>query len=124
MDDVTGILSAVNEIYYVVVMEPRSFEEIPQAIQALWERKSVVLNLTMMDPEQAQRAVDFVAGGTYSIDGHQQQIGDSIFLFTPSCVQISKQSDVVYQMPQPQMRPAYPVTPTPIGTPASIPIAQ
>ena len=68
-------------------MEPRSFEEMPQAIQALRERKSVVLNLTIMDPDQAQRAVDFVAGGTYAIDGHQERIGESIFLFTPNCVQ-------------------------------------
>ena len=41
------------------LMEPRSFDEMPQAIQALRERKTVILNLTMMDPDQAQRAVDF-----------------------------------------------------------------
>jgi cell division inhibitor SepF len=72
----------------VIVMEPRKFEEMPQVIQALKERKSVVLNLTMMEPEQAQRAVDFVAGATYTIDGHQERIGESIFLFTPSCVNV------------------------------------
>jgi cell division inhibitor SepF len=75
----------------VIVMEPRAFGEMPQVIQALKERKSVVLNLTMMNPEEAQRAVDFVAGATYTIDGHQERIGDSIFLFTPSCVQVSTQ---------------------------------
>ena len=61
----------------------------PQAIQALRERKTVILNLTMMDPDQAQRAVDFVAGGTYAIDGHQERVGESIFLFAPSCVNVS-----------------------------------
>jgi cell division inhibitor SepF len=76
----------------VMVMEPRAFEEMPQVIQALRERKSVVLNLTMMEPEQAQRAVDFIAGATFTIDGHQERIGESIFLFTPSCVQVSTQS--------------------------------
>ena len=73
----------------VLVLEPRAFEEMPMVIQALKERKSVVLNLTMMDPSQAQRAVDFVAGATYTIDGHQERVGDSIFLFTPNCVQVS-----------------------------------
>ncbi len=73
----------------VNLMEPRSFDEMPQAIQALRERKTVILNLTMMDPEQAQRAVDFVAGGTYAIDGHQERIGESIFLFAPSCVSVT-----------------------------------
>jgi cell division inhibitor SepF len=71
----------------------------PAAIRALKERKSVVLNLTMMDPDQAQRAVDFVAGGTYALDGHQERIGESIFLFTPSCVQVRTQSGVMNEMP-------------------------
>ncbi|MBL1174535.1 cell division protein SepF [Pantanalinema sp. GBBB05] len=104
MNNVIGMPGAVNGISEVVVMEPRSFEEMPQVIQALRERKSVVLNLTIMDPDQAQRAVDFVAGGTYAIDGHQERIGESIFLFTPSCVQVSTQSGTVHEVPQPQVR--------------------
>ncbi|MGB3299172.1 MAG: cell division protein SepF [Phormidesmis sp.] len=89
MNNVIGMPGAMNGMSEVLVMEPRTFEEMPQAIQALRERKSVVLNLTIMDPEQAQRAVDFVAGGTYAMDGHQERIGESIFLFTPNCVQVS-----------------------------------
>ncbi|MGB7417259.1 MAG: cell division protein SepF [Thermosynechococcaceae cyanobacterium] len=85
----------------VLVMEPNAFEEMPQVIQALREQKSVVLNLTMMDPAQAQRAVDFVAGATYTIDGHQERVGDSIFLFTPNCVQVSTQFGEVHEAPQP-----------------------
>lgn len=104
MNNVIGMPGAANGMSEVVVMEPRSFEEMPQVILALRERKSVVLNLTIMDPDQAQRAVDFVAGGTYAIDGHQERIGESIFLFTPSCVQVSTQNNVVHEVPQPQMR--------------------
>jgi cell division inhibitor SepF len=81
-----GINSAVAE---VCLMEPRSFDEMPRAIQALRERKTVILNLTMMEPDQAQRAVDFVAGGTFAIDGHQERVGESIFLFAPSCVSVT-----------------------------------
>ncbi len=73
----------------VVVMEPRSFDEMPAVIRALRDRKSVVMNLTRMDPAEAQRSVDFVAGGTYAIDGHQERIGENIFLFTPNCVAVS-----------------------------------
>lgn len=107
MSNVIGMPGATNGLSQVMVMEPRSFEEMPQAIQALRERKSVVLNLTMMDPDQAQRAVDFVAGGTYALDGHQERIGDSIFLFAPSCVQVTSQSSVLNDapMPQPRVRP-------------------
>ena len=84
-----GISSTAAEIS---LMEPRSFDEMPSAIQALRERKTVVLNLTMMEPDQAQRAVDFVAGGTFAIDGHQERVGESIFLFAPSCVTVTNTS--------------------------------
>ena len=114
--NVIGMPGAMNGTSEVVVMEPRSFEEMPQAIQALRERKSVVLNLTIMDPDQAQRAVDFVAGGTYAIDGHQERIGESIFLFTPNCVQVStptEYEDDIF-MGQPQTMPmAAPMPPAP-----------
>ena len=81
-----GISTSVAEL---CLMEPRSFDEMPRAIQALRERKAVILNLTMMEPDQAQRAVDFVAGGTFAIDGHQERVGESIFLFAPSCVTVT-----------------------------------
>ena len=86
---VVGMPGISNSSSEVSLMEPRSLDEMPQAIQALRERKTVILNLTMMDPDQAQRAVDFVAGGTYAIDGHQERVGESIFLFAPSCVNVS-----------------------------------
>ncbi len=86
---VIGMPGISNSSSEVSLMEPRSFDEMPQAIQALRERKTVILNLTMMDPDQAQRAVDFVAGGTYAIDGHQERVGESIFLFAPSCVNVT-----------------------------------
>jgi cell division inhibitor SepF len=84
-----GISSSAAE---VIVMEPRSFDEMPKAIQALRERKTIIINLTMMEPDQAQRAVDFVAGGTFAIDGHQERVGESIFLFAPSCVTVTTAS--------------------------------
>jgi cell division inhibitor SepF len=115
MNNVIGMPGTMNGVSEVVVMEPRSFEEMPQAIQALRERKSVVLNLTIMDPDQAQRAVDFVAGGTYAIDGHQERIGESIFLFTPNCVQVSMPTDGEESMPMMQEPMAMPrqAAPTP-----------
>ncbi|MEM9214944.1 MAG: cell division protein SepF [Cyanobacteria bacterium P01_F01_bin.150] len=113
LSNVIGMPGALNGMSEVVVMEPQSFEEMPNVIRALRERKSVVLNLTMMDPDQAQRSVDFVAGGTYAIDGHQERIGESIFLFTPNCVQVSTPIGVmneapVMRHPQEQIRQSSP----------------
>ena len=112
LSNVIGMPGALNGMSEVVVMEPQFFEEMPNVIRALRERKSVVLNLTMMDPDQAQRSVDFVAGGTYAIDGHQERIGESIFLFTPNCVQVSTPVGIMNEAPvvqQAQMqRPSSP----------------
>lgn len=115
MSNVIGMPGALNGISEVVVMEPRTFEEMPTAIRALKERKSVVLNLTLMDPDQAQRAVDFVAGGTFALDGHQERIGESIFLFTPSCVQVRTPGAGVVHEGIPQART--PRTSNPVAPP-------
>jgi cell division inhibitor SepF len=124
LNNVIGMPGTNNSTYEVIVMEPRTFEEMPQAIQALLDRKSVVLNLTMLDPDQAQRAVDFVAGGTYAINGHQERVGESIFLFTPICVQVTTTSGVVNEATQAQARTGRSTTPTPSWTPESTRIAQ
>ena len=87
--NVIGMPGIATNDSEVSLMEPRSFDEMPRVIQALRERKTVILNLTMMEPDQAQRAVDFVAGGTFAIDGHQERVGESIFLFAPSCVTVT-----------------------------------
>ena len=82
----------------MIVVEPRSFDEMPQVIDALRNRKSVILNMTLIRQEEAQRSVDFVAGGTYAIDGHNERIGDNIFLFTPNCVKVSTPDSVVNEI--------------------------
>jgi FtsZ-interacting cell division protein YlmF len=73
----------------IKIIEPRHFSQIPQVIQSLREGNAVIVNLTMMDPDAAQRSVDFVAGGTFYGDGHQERIGESIFLFVSSEYDVS-----------------------------------
>lgn len=102
--NVIGLPSASQPTTEVVVIEPRSFDEMAQVVQHLRERKTVIMNLTLMDPADAQRSVDFVAGGTYAIDGHQERIGENIFLFTPSTVIVSTPSSYS-QIGQPLQRP-------------------
>ncbi|MEM1002704.1 MAG: cell division protein SepF [Bacteroidota bacterium] len=84
-----GLSSFHSEL---VVMEPASFQEVPAALIALRDRKVVVLNLSHMDGGEAQRSVDYVAGGTFALNGHQERIGKNVFLFTPHSVQITSQT--------------------------------
>lgn len=76
----------------VLVIEPRAFDESLEIVDHLRTRKSVLLNLHLLDNEQSQRVVDFLSGATHAIDGHQQRIGDGVFLFAPANVQISSES--------------------------------
>ncbi|GAB4539262.1 MAG: cell division protein SepF [Pleurocapsa sp.] len=121
MSNVIGMPGLTNGNSEVIVVEPHSFEEMPQVIQALRERKSVVLNLNVMNPDEAQRAVDFIAGGTYAMDGHQERVGESIFLFTPSCVKVSSLSGIIHdvQNHEPHIRRPAP-SPSVWGEPTAI----
>ncbi|NET53238.1 MAG: cell division protein SepF, partial [Merismopedia sp. SIO2A8] len=102
-----GLSSFQSEL---VILEPFSFQEVPAAILALRDRKVVVLNLSHLDAEDAQRAVDYVAGGTFALDGHQERIGKCVFLFTPHSVQITSQTTAMVANAVP---PGYPPPPPP-----------
>ena len=77
----------------VLVIEPRAFEESLEIVEQLRSRKSVLLNLHMLDKEGSQRIVDFLSGACHAIDGHQQKIGEGVFLFAPATVVISSESN-------------------------------
>ncbi|NJK47126.1 cell division protein SepF [Candidatus Gracilibacteria bacterium] len=80
----------------VVVMELRSEQETCKALQALQERKMVVLKLNRLSFDKAQRVVDWMAGGTHAIDGHTVWIGEQTFLFVPSSIQLAAPKTTVH----------------------------
>ena len=93
--------------YEVLVSEPRSYEDSISIVKHLKERKTVVLNLHLLDKEQALRIVDFLCGATHALEGSQQKIGDSVFIFTPKNVALSAESqkskflrDALWNQPQ------------------------
>ncbi len=75
--------------YEVMVVEPRSFGEAAQIVQNLKDRKTVILNLHLLDKEQSQRTIDFVCGAAHALNGKPQKVGDMVFVFTPSNITLS-----------------------------------
>ena len=73
----------------VMIIEPRSFGEAGQIVQNLKDRKTIVLNLHLLDKEQSQRTIDFVCGAAHALNGTAQKISDMVFIFTPSNVSLS-----------------------------------
>jgi len=73
----------------VRIIDPRSYGDTTQIVDQLLENKTVILNLHLLDKENAQKTIDFVCGATYAIGGTVQKVGDTVFVFTPNTVQLS-----------------------------------
>ena len=86
-------VSPMGSASEVMVLEPNSFEESLDIVEHLRASRSVILNLHLLDTNQSQRVVDFLSGATHAIDGHQQRIGDGVFIFTPCNVNITSEED-------------------------------
>ncbi len=84
----------------VVVSEPTTFEDAQDLADSLKNRRQVVLNLSGTEPDIARRIIDFLSGTTYALDGQTQKLGESIFLFAPSNVEISRE-------PRPLLRSSF-----------------
>ena len=74
----------------VTVFTPSRFEGGIEAVRAVQQQKTVVLHLGAMPAEAAQRTIDFVSGGVYAMDGQSERLGDTVFLFAPALVAITR----------------------------------
>lgn len=75
----------------VVVAEPKAFEDVQGIADHLKNRRPVIVNLEQTDAELARRVVDFISGTTYGLNGNMQKVGNGIFLFVPSNVDIASE---------------------------------
>ena len=69
---------------------PEQFYDALEAVLAVREQRTVVLNLSRLTPELAQRAVDLVSGGVHALDGQQQRISERVLLLAPAGVAINR----------------------------------
>ncbi len=73
----------------VIVIEPRSFDDVQQVANCLKEKKPVVINFEHTDAEDAKRIIDFVSGTTYALSGDLKKVGRNVFLCAPSNVNVA-----------------------------------
>lgn len=74
----------------VMVITPGRFEDAQDAVLAVREQKVVLLEASRLDPDVAQRAIDFVAGGVSALDGQAERLDATTFLFAPALVNLSR----------------------------------
>jgi cell division inhibitor SepF len=73
----------------IIVCEPEKFEEAQALTDHLKNRRQVIVNFEGTRPEISQKIIDFISGAVYALDGQSQQLGQNIFLFAPSSVEIT-----------------------------------
>ena len=73
----------------VIVVEPRSFEEVQTIVDQMKARRPVILNLESLDKDLAQKILNFLNGAIYALNGETQRVSAGIFFFAPPGVDVS-----------------------------------
>ncbi|MEO1002433.1 MAG: cell division protein SepF [Cyanobacteria bacterium J06638_7] len=77
----------------VVVFHPLRFEDAQLIVHAVREHKTALVHAGAMDRGEAQRLIDFVAGGVSAIDGRAECLDELTFVFTPEVVLLTRDAD-------------------------------
>lgn len=75
--------------FKVLVVEPRSFEEVQTIVDQMRARRPIILNLEALDKDLAQKILNFLNGAIYALGGETQRVAQGIFFFAPQGVDIS-----------------------------------
>ncbi len=73
----------------VTIVRCQRLDQSEQAVEAVRSRHCVVLQLEDVEPREAQRIVDFIAGAVCALDGSMERIGERTLLFSPAGVTVS-----------------------------------
>jgi cell division inhibitor SepF len=82
-------LANSNKTVKMVIIEPNNFDEVQMIVDNLKNRQTVILNLEDTDKSTARRIADFLSGAIYALDGSMQKVSGSIFLFTPTNIEVT-----------------------------------
>lgn len=82
-------LDRQSNVPSIVVVKPKCFNNSVEAADQIKQRRPVVLDVGGLDPEEARRVVDFIAGTVYGVNGDIQKVSGGIFIATPAQYDIS-----------------------------------
>lgn len=81
-----------QQSFKVLVVEPKSFEEVQTIADQLKARRPVILNLESADRDQAQRILNFLSGSIYALNGETERVANGIFFFAPPGIDVTQLS--------------------------------
>lgn len=77
-----------NSHIKMVIAKPTSYNDVQRICDELKARRPVIINLQKVEPEEAQRILDFLGGSVYALGGEMQKISNSVFTVTPDNIDV------------------------------------
>lgn len=84
----SSISTKDRETVTVFIYGLNNYDEVKRVIDEVKVGKIVVVNFESADRSEAVRALDFVSGAIYALEGSLQKVGDYVFLAVPRGVEI------------------------------------
>ncbi|AEF93690.1 Cell division protein sepF [Desulfotomaculum nigrificans CO-1-SRB] len=78
----------------IVSTQPRTFTDVQIVAEHLKGGQTVIVNLSEVHPEEAQRILDYASGVVFALNGSAKKVSSEIFLFVPSGVDIVGAGDL------------------------------
>ncbi len=86
--NVIPMSSAVSTNSKMVITQPTCYEDVTEITDYLTGKRSIIINLEAVNPDEARRILDFLGGATYAVDGNMQKVSKLIYLITPNNIEI------------------------------------
>ncbi|MCX7902993.1 MAG: cell division protein SepF [Caloramator sp.] len=91
INKVVSINSIKTMFPKVLLKRPQELEDTIDIIEAIKEKKIVILNMVNLDRDLAQRMLDIIVGGSYALGGDIEEIAKSVYLVVPESVEITNE---------------------------------
>ena len=72
----------------IVLFEPRHFEDAQEIANHIKAKRACVVNLRLLDIDKRRRAVDFLTGVVYALDGVIKKIDNNLILCSPKTMPV------------------------------------
>lgn len=79
-----------RETVTIFIYGLNNYDEVRRVIDEIKAGKIVVVNFESADKSEAVRALDFVSGAIYALEGSLEKVGDYVFLAVPRGVEVEE----------------------------------
>ena len=73
----------------LIIRQPTNFNDSQEICDLLKQDRAIIINFEKVEPQLAQKMMDFISGAIYALDAKIHQISGCIFCISPAKVDIS-----------------------------------